>query len=73
MSGRAFSGSSVSVVVIKVIRRGRRERVMLWSADVLGDERRRERMQFEATLAVCSTLDQKGKVRIGEREYHSVT
>ena len=49
---RAFSGSSGSVLVVNVIRRGRRARAMLWSAGEGCCWRRRERMQFAAILAV---------------------
>lgn len=49
---RAFSGSSVSVLVTKAMSRGRRWRAILWSADVLGPWSRSVRMQPAATLAV---------------------
>lgn len=62
-SARAFSGSSV-VEVLKDIRRGRRYLVMDSSAGVLGDCRRRVRMQFAATLAVYHvrvSIERKGQ------------
>ena len=51
-SERAFSGSSVSVLVEKEMRRGRRQRAILWSAGAFWELRRRVRMQFAATFAV---------------------
>lgn len=51
-SARAFSGSSLSVVVVKEMRWGSKKRDMLWSAGVLGEVSKSVRMQFDAIFAV---------------------